>query len=290
MTLMELLNRVEVSVGLQGPPRALREVLEQEMLGHFQIVAIRAAEQAERWEDRVRQRIIEKQREMENAGTIPVVILHHASNRRVVGSCWVDPIDTAAIAAAKQGRVHVQQVLTALRALTASEFELFGSRILRELGAEQVQVTRQSGDNGVDFYGFLSLGGMMQHPPAICQLAHNIQLLFAGQAKHYPDTAIGPATVREMIGAIALARFQVYSSEPDFFEAFKLLPYNPLLALLFTTGRFTTGAREIAEASGIIARSGEQLATFLADRGVGMAENGNILVFDPQQFRDWLGA
>jgi restriction endonuclease Mrr len=288
MTLTELLARVEVAVGLQGPPRPLREVLEEEMRAHFQLLPIRAAEEAERLEERVRQRISEKQQQMENAGNIPVVVIHHASFRRVVGSCWIDPIDTAAIAGAKLGRVHVQHILTALRALTSDEFERFGSRILRELGAEQVQVTRRSGDNGVDFYGFLSLGGIMQHPPPICQLAHNIQLLFAGQAKHYPNSAIGPATVREMIGAIALARFQVYSSEPDFFEAFELLPYNPLLALLFTTGRFTKGAMEIASSAGIIARSGEQLATFLADRDVGMVVNDGMKTFVPELFLDWL--
>jgi restriction endonuclease Mrr len=258
------------------------------MRGRFQQLPIRAAEQAERLEERVRQRITEKQRESENAGTIPIVVIHHASIRRVVGSCWVDPIDTEAIAAAKQGRVYVQQILAALRALTPDQFERFGSRVLRELGAEQVQVTRRSGDNGVDFYGFLSLGGILQHPPAICQLAHNIRLLFAGQAKHYPNSAIGPATIREMIGAIALARFKVYSSEPDFFEEFKLLPFNPLLALLFTTGRFTRGAMEIADSAGVIARSGEQLAAFLADRGVGMVVNEGVTTFVPERFLEWL--
>ncbi len=124
----------------------------------------------------------------------------------------------------------------------------------------------------------------MQPPPAICQLAHNIQLLFAGQAKHYPDNPIGPATVREMIGAISLARYRVYSSEPDFFEAFKLLPYNPLIALLFTTGRFTSGAMEIAASAGVIARSGEQLAVFLADRNVGMVANEGVTTFVPERF------
>ena len=258
------------------------------MRGHFLLLPIRAAEQAERMEERVRQRITEKQQQLEDAGTIPVVIIHHANQRRVAGSCWVGPTDTQAVATAKQGRVHVQQILAALRALTADQFERFGSRILRELGAEQVQVTRRSGDNGVDFCGFLSLGGIMQHPPAICQLAHNIQLLFAGQAKHYPDNPIGPATVREMIGAIALARFRVYSSEPDFFEEFKLLPYNPLIALLFTTGRFTRGAKEIAAAAGVIARSGEQLAIFLADRNVGMVLNEGMTIFAPERFLEWL--
>jgi hypothetical protein len=91
-----------------------------------------------------------------------------------------------------------------------------------------------------------------------------------------------------MIGAIALARFQVYSSEPDFFEEFKLLPYNPLIALLFTTGRFTRGAIEVAAAAGVIARSGEQLAIFLADRNVGMVLNEGVTTFVPERFLEWL--
>ena len=105
MNLSELLARVEVAIGIQGPPRALRDALEQEMRGHFLMVPIRAAEQAERFEERVRQRITEKQREMEAAGTTPVVIIHYANHRRVVGSCWVDPTDNQAIAAAKNGQI-----------------------------------------------------------------------------------------------------------------------------------------------------------------------------------------
>lgn len=62
MTPTELLARVEVAVGLQGSPRALREVLEEELRGHFQQLPIRAAEEAERLEERVRQRIVDKQR------------------------------------------------------------------------------------------------------------------------------------------------------------------------------------------------------------------------------------
>ncbi|MBX3740106.1 MAG: restriction endonuclease [Akkermansiaceae bacterium] len=288
MNLIDLLERVECVIGLQGHPRTLRQVLEAEMLGYFGLLPIHAAEQAEAFEKRIQQRIVEKQREMESTGVIPVVVLHHANNRRVVGSCWIDPDDDESVVAAKQGRAWAGQILEALRQLTPEEFEKFGSRILKELGAEQVRVTRRSGDNGVDFYGYLSLGGVMMHPPAICQLAHNIQLLFAGQAKHYPNSAIGPSTIREMIGAIALARFSVYSSDPDFFEEFKLLPYNPLLALVFTTGRFTKGALEIANAAGVIARSGIQLAIFLADRNVGIVKEGGIATFVPERFTDWL--
>jgi hypothetical protein len=121
------------------------------------------------------------------------------------------------------------------------------------------------------------------------QLAHGVELRFAGPAKHYPNAAIGPDFIRELVGAIALARYKVYSSNHDLFEDLQLRAFNPLLAMIFTTGRLTSGARQLAERAGIIARSGEQLAVFLADRGVGMRVDARgDTCFDRHAFRCWL--
>lgn len=44
----------------------------------------------------------------------------------------------------------------------------------------------------------------------------------------------------------------------------------------------------VAAAAGIIARSGEQLAVFLAEKGVGMRDDGSGPVFDNAAFTEWL--
>jgi hypothetical protein len=45
----------------------------------------------------------------------------------------------------------------------------------------------------------------------------------------------------------------------------------------------------LAEAAGIIARSGEQLAVFLADKGIGMEKSkAGIVVFSSAKFMEWL--
>jgi restriction endonuclease Mrr len=60
--------------------------------------------------------------------------------------------------------------------------------------------------------------------------------------------------------------------------------------MIFTTGRFTNGARQLAERAGILARSGEQLAVFLADRGVGMkVDTSGSICFSRDRFRTWVG-
>jgi hypothetical protein len=158
------------------------------------------------------------------------------------------------------------------------------------MGASFSRITPHRGDQGIDFYGRLSLGQYQLMPSPFVKLAHDVVLLFAGQAKHYPTSTIGPEVLRELIGAVSLVRTKTYSvSEIDIFEGLDLKPFSPLVTLLFTTGTISSGAIRLAESSGIIARSGEQLAVFLADKGVGMEtlESGRI-EFSKTKFVAWL--
>ena len=137
----------------------------------------------------------------------------------------------------------------------------------------------------------MSLGEYQGLPIPFAKLAHDVILLFAGQAKHYPDRPLGTDVVRELTGAISLARTKTFSRDDlDPFPGLNLKPFAAMVALLFTTGRFTTGAVRLAEAAGIIARSGEQIAVFLADKGVGMTQTGAGPMFDSTAFRGWLNA
>lgn len=67
-------------------------------------------------------------------------------------------------------------------------------------------------------------------------------------------------------------------------------PFSPVVAMLFTTGEFTSGALRLAEAAGVVAKTGLQLAVFLADRGVGMTEQNGVPTFDNTAFDQWLTA
>jgi len=165
---------------------------------------------------------------------------------------------------------------------------MFGSRILKELGAYHAHITPRSDDQGIDFYGILSLGSAFQLPSPFFQLAHDVELRFVGQAKHYPDRPVGPSAVRELVGSISLARHQVFTRDPEFLEDLGLLALNPLLAMLFTTGWFTRGALELARKAGVMIRSGEQLALFLAERGVGVVQVSGAPTYCPDAFSSWL--
>jgi hypothetical protein len=284
MTPRRIVERLEIVIGLDGRPVRLVDVVEQELVSFFGCVPIQAAEHAEKTLRRVGQLIEENRADAEAAGVMPTIVISGDNDRAVCGSCWIESFDEPEVRAAKQRRLYVEPIYRAIRGLTFAEFERFGSRILTELGASAVRVTPHSNDQGIDFYGILRLSDLGTVPAPFLQMAQEVTLRFAGQAKHYPDSSLGPGIVRELVGSVMLARYGIHSSTVSPFQDFGLLALHPLLGMIFTTGRVTSGAMKVANEAGIMVRSGEQLSVFLADRGVGYL-NGE---FNLEEFRRWL--
>ena len=287
MKVKDVVAKLEVAIGLAGPPVRLRVVIEHILQESFGFPEIQAVERAEQLESPIRDLIAEE----EQINPFPRLALVASAEHLVKGYCYINPSDNSDVAGAKRSRLNIDPLLQEIRSLTFQEFEKFGACVLKELGAKPVKVTSHSEDQGIDFYGVLSLGQSSSLPAPFGQLAHDVKLLFAGQAKHYPTRPIGPELMRELIGSISLARYKVFTVSDDLFEeGIKLLPFNPLVAMFFTTGRFTRGALDLAKQSGVIAKSGEELAVFLADRNIGMNEDNGEIIFDKNKFYEWLSS
>lgn len=80
------------------------------------------------------------------------------------------------------------KLLSVLQAMDPIAFERLCQRILREPGFIEVEVTKRSGDGGIDGYGTIRLGGLI-----------SFNVLF--QSKRYKGN-IGPETVRDFRGAM----------------------------------------------------------------------------------------
>jgi hypothetical protein len=285
MKAKDVVTRLEVTIGIVGPPVRLVDAIAH-VLQDLGLPEIQAVEKAELLEESVKDLIAEE----EDVNPLPKLAIITSAEHFVSGYCYINSSDSPEIAAAKSSRLNTNPLLQEIRNLTFQEFELFGACVLKELGAKLVKVTPHSDDQGIDFYGVLSLGQNFLLPTPFGQLAHDVRVLFAGQAKHYPTNPIGPELIRELVGSISLARYQVFTTSDEIFDDLKLLPFNPLVAMFFTTGRFTSGALELAQKSGVIARSGEQLAVFLADRGIGMYSDKGAMKFDKDKFHKWLSS
>lgn len=112
--------------------------------------------------------------------------------------------------------------------LTGGEFEAYAAQVLSDNGFRRVQVTRASGDQGVDI------------------LAERNGKTYAIQCKNYKD-AVGNAAVQE-----AFAGAQYYGCDR---------------AVVLCTGRFTRAAQELAQRIGVTLWDGEQLSHMMRVSG-----------------------
>lgn len=291
MKVSSIAASLEEEIGLDGPPRDLRRTIELVLTTRHGLPPIQAAEEADRLIDRVAIFVAQREVSLLDAGGSPVVRIIGSASNLIAGFCFSLPNEDAGLALLRSRRAHVDAIYREMRSLTFAEFERFGSRFLNELGAQIGRVTPHSNDQGIDFYGEFSLRQIHSAPEPFFALAKEVRLLFAGQAKHYPNRSIGPSEIRELIGALTLARTKTHSSDGvDIFKDLSIRPFTPVMALIFTTGELTSGAVRLSEAAGIIAKTGLQLAVFLADRGVGLVEQSGAQVFDKQIFANWLNS
>lgn len=283
-------DRLEAALGSSAAPVRLVSAIEVELKGYFGLEAIAAAERAESSFESVAKLIGARNLHADSQGVSATLVVIGTTEDTVAGACHILPTDSEDVATAKSGRLHHAALLAKIRSLTFGEFEVFGKRVLKELGAADPRVTPHGGDQGIDFFGRFSLGQLHALPEPFLRLAHDVRLLFAGQAKHYPDSTIGPNIVRELIGAVSLARTKTFSTDGlDLFQELEIRPFSPVVAMLFTTGSISRGAYQLAASAGIVAKNGDQLAAFLADRGVGMSA-ATPRTFDDALFDVWLHA
>ena len=131
-----------------------------------------------------------------------------------------------------------EKVIEELQSITPSSFERLCQRLLRELGFQNVEVTGQSNDGGIDGKGLLRLGGVL-----------SFNVIF--QAKRYKGS-VSPSIVRDFRGAMV--------GRAD-------------KGLIITTGSFTREAKKEAQRDGappIDLMDGNELAEKLKELKLGI--------------------
>lgn len=133
-----------------------------------------------------------------------------------------------------------EQVTEILYNIDPYAFEKLAQRLLRECGFSDVQVTKKSGDGGIDGTGKLKIQGIFSFNVAF-------------QCKRYKGS-VGASEIREFRGSLGT---------------------NIEKGVLITTGAFTRAAREEASSEGkrlIDLMDGEELIDKLAEYGIGLNE------------------
>ena len=133
-----------------------------------------------------------------------------------------------------------EQITNILLNLDPYAFERLAQRLLRECGFSDVQVTRRSGDGGIDGTGKLRIQGIFSFNVAF-------------QCKRYKGQ-VSAGAIRDFRGSLGT---------------------NIEKGVLITTGAFTKAAKEEASSEGkrlIDLMDGEELINKLAEYGIGLNE------------------
>jgi restriction system protein len=133
-----------------------------------------------------------------------------------------------------------EQITDILLHLDPYALERLAQRLLRECGFSDVQVTKRSGDGGIDGTGKLRIQGIFSFNVAF-------------QCKRYKGQ-VGAAEIRDFRGSLST---------------------NIEKGVLITTGTFTKAAKEEAASEGkrlIDLMDGEELINKLAEYGIGLNE------------------
>lgn len=133
-----------------------------------------------------------------------------------------------------------EQITNILLNLAPYAFERLAQRLLRECGFSDVQVTKRSGDGGIDGTGKLRIQGIFSFNVAF-------------QCKRYKGQ-VGAGAIRDFRGSLGT---------------------NIEKGVLITTGAFTKAAKEEASSEGkrlIDLMDGEELINKLAEYGIGLNE------------------
>lgn len=139
-----------------------------------------------------------------------------------------------------------ERLVDILKGLTPKGFEEFCARLLRHIGFENVKVTGESGDQGIDGEGYLLINRFVR-----------TKVMF--QSKRY-DKTVGPEKIREFRGAIQ------GKAERGIF---------------LTTGTFTKGARETAaqeNATAIELVDIDRLLELLIEENLGVRETKALTI------------
>ncbi|MEF3402426.1 restriction endonuclease [Agromyces sp. CCNWLW203] len=208
-----------------------------------------------------------------------------SSEMHVQGACFPEPSDSPELKAAKVRRASGGAYLELLRSVTPREFEGVCRGVLSLLGCEDPVLTRASNDQGIDFFGTLSLEGRMIKGLGLPSVDKNFRVWLVGQAKQY-SAAVSTPELRELAGAVALARASTFADDGSALTRLDVRVFDPVFYLFLAAGPLSADSRRLASRSGIIALDGESVATLLADSGVGVVEGE----YDSNEAMRWIGA
>lgn len=276
---------IHLSIPLDYNPTHVREMTAQVILDrNWANSQAEAFEIADTWAPRVLRYLQREVSALAEMGRISRLTFNSSSDYLIQGVCFIERKDSPETRASKIRRLQADSYYEALSTLTPTEFETLCGKIIGLLGIENPVVTKSSADEGIDFWGRLTLGSMFFPQDLSPTIQKQLSVWLVGQAKHYQKIVSGTSEIRELVGAVALGRTSTFGSKTSPHPELIIRASDPVFTVFITTGQFSSYAWRLINRSGVIGMDGEMVAAFLADRNAGQLGEH----FEVGKFLQWL--
>jgi hypothetical protein len=274
---------------LDHKPTKLARLIEQVIKEHFP--ELDPVEKASEWEVQVGSRLLKYIKVAEERGIQPKIAFNSSSSYMVQGACFIEGTDSLEITEQKKKRSGWKHYYETLQELSPHEFELLRREVLKLIGAKEVKLTKQTRDEGIDFYGRLSVADLIK-PSSVFRFRpfeSFLEIWLIGQAKHYKSVKVATPDLRELVGSVELASARAFADlDLHKYPDLQIRVADPVFMLFFTTGRISIDGWQLIKKSGIVAMDGEMLAAFLADHDVAIIHKEETRQFSKDAFFEWL--
>ena len=271
---------------LDAPPEALEDII-QRIVTRRRDWGVLPEEGAVLWGQKVEKRLADHWIKSITQGKQPRFAFNSVSEYNIQGSCFIEPCDPPQVKEQKRRRLRWKEYYEYLRGLSPYLFETACGRLLKLLGVPKPILTPYRADQGIDFFGRMSIGDITGHGALFPVFETDLVFWLVGQAKHYPDAKISTPDLRGLAGAAFLGRARAFPKE-GVLPQLKIRACDPIIMLFFTTGQISSDGWSLCRAAGIAAMDGEMVATFLADKQVGVEEEPQNQRFSSRAFAEWL--
>lgn len=197
------------------------------------------------------------------------------------GIFFVEPQDDEETAASKNRRSQLLEVRGALECLTPEGFERLCKAILTSFDPLSCDLTKYRSDQGIDFYAKVRWLPPLLSGAVDIEVFSRFDIWIVGQAKRYLDSKVSTPDLRELVGAVELARAGAYSLAGDRYPDLKMRLCDPVYYLFMTTGDLSSETVELAGRSGVIALDGFGVSELVAHMNLGFSADG---LFDEALF------
>jgi hypothetical protein len=272
---------------IDAPPEALETVITRVIAGRPEWQCA-PEDKAALWTPSVKLKL-EKHWDLSiKLGRQPRFSFNTVSDYKIQGGCFIEPLDPPEVKEQKRRRLRWKDYYDCLQAVSPEMFERMCAYVLRLLGVPTPVLTPYRADQGIDFFGRISVADLTGHGPLFPVFETDLVVWLVGQAKHYRDSKVSTPDVRALAGSVFLGRARAFPKE-GVLPQLNIRTCDPVIMLFFTTGQISTDGWELCRRAGIVPMDGERLAAFLADKQVGLIGDGEMRQFSRSALAEALG-